>query len=195
MWTAHRRSYIGITAHWLGSDLKRRSASLEIRRVKGRHTFDVIAAAINEIHKEFKIVSKVNIMITDSGSNFLKAFKIFGPNKLIEEKDSAQNEDEFEDYDYDDEDEDVMYIDLNDIFEENNHIALELAQHEEHEDVDSEPDSERHEEIKFPYHVKCPCHLLNPIATADIHKIINPIFKKMKKRLIMNFRNFGIKNI
>lgn len=196
MGTTHRRSYIGMTAHWLGDDLKRPSACLAIRRVKGRHTFDIIAAAINEIHKEFKILSNANLMITDSGSNFLKAFKIFGPNEVTEDKYYAQNEeDEVEDYD--DEDEDVIYIDLNNIFEEHNHNALEMAQDEteEYENVNSEPDSDWPEEIKLPYHVKCPCHLLNLIATSDIHKIINPIFKNMKKRLITNFRKFGINNL
>ena len=61
MWTAHKRSYLGMTAHWKGEDLKRRSACLAVRRVKGRHTFDVIASKINEIHKEFKIQGKVNV--------------------------------------------------------------------------------------------------------------------------------------
>ncbi len=43
----------------------------------GSHTHDVIAAAINSVHKEFGIASKVNCTITDNGSNFFKAFKVF----------------------------------------------------------------------------------------------------------------------
>jgi len=35
----------------------------------------------------------------------------------------------------------------------------------------------------LPYHVKCPCHLLNLIATTDISKITNPSFKKLKKQV------------
>jgi hypothetical protein len=55
------------------ADLKIRSACLGILRVKGNHTVDDI---VTEIHKEFKISSKVNAMIVDSVSNFLKALKI-----------------------------------------------------------------------------------------------------------------------
>jgi hypothetical protein len=135
MWTAHRRSYIGMTAHWKGEDLKRRSACLAIRRVKDRHTFDVIAKIINDIHKEFNIVDKVNVMITDSGSNFLKAFKVFGGNELTEDQDNLQN------YEYGDceDDDDVVFIDLDQIFQE--HRAQE--QTVENEDADSsDEDSE-----------------------------------------------------
>jgi KRAB domain-containing zinc finger protein len=96
MWTAHKRSYLGMTAHWKGEDLKRSSACLAVRRVKGRHTFDVIASTINEIHKEFKIQGKVNVMITDSGLNFLKAFKIFGKNELTEDQENLQYEEDEE---------------------------------------------------------------------------------------------------
>ena len=135
MWTAHRRSYIGMTAHWKGEDLKRRSACLAIRRVKDRHTFDVIAKIINDIHKEFNIVDKVNVMITDSGSNFLKAFKVFGGNEQTEDQDNLQN------YEYGDceDDDDVVFIDLDQIFQE--HRAQE--QTVENEDADSsDEDSE-----------------------------------------------------
>jgi hypothetical protein len=177
MWTAHRRSYIGMTAHWKGEDLKRRSACLAIRRVKDRHTFDVIAKIINDIHKEFNIVDKVNVMITDSGSNFLKAFKVFGGNELTEDQDNLQN---YEDGDCEDDD-DVVFIDLDEIFQE--HRAQEQEQTVENEDADSETENECRERIKLPYHVKCPCHLLNLIATTDISKITNVTFNKLKKQV------------
>lgn len=183
MWTAHKRSYLGMTAHWKGEDLKRRSACLAVRRVKGRHTFDVIASAINEIHKEFKIQGKVNVMITDSGSNFLKAFKIFGENELTEEPENLQFE---EDEDYEEDEDGVVYLDLDNIFQEH-YGQTSLAQEEmvenENEDSDTEITDEPQEQIKLPYHVKCPCHLLNLIATTDISKITNPSFKKLKKQV------------
>jgi hypothetical protein len=65
------------------ADLKIRSACLGILRVKGNHTVDDIATEIHKIHKVFKISSKVNVMIADSGSNFLKALKIFVDYSLI----------------------------------------------------------------------------------------------------------------
>jgi hypothetical protein len=151
-----------MTAHWKGEDLKRRSACLAISRVKDRHTFDVIAKIINDIHKEFNIVDKVNVMITDSGSKFLKTFKVFGGNELNEDQDNLQN---YEDGVCEDDD-DAFYIDLDQIFQE--HHAQEQIL--ENADSDSETENESRERIKLPYHVKCPCHLLNQIATTDISK-------------------------
>ena len=79
-WISHRRSFLGMTAHWHGEgknskDIIRRSACLGVRRVYGSHTNDVLARAMADMHAEFKITSKVNCTITDNGSNFFKAFK------------------------------------------------------------------------------------------------------------------------
>ena len=77
LWTANKRSYLGMTVHWIGDDLVRRSAVLAIRRVTDSHTYDVVAKAMYSIHKEFNIVSKVTCTITDNGSNFVKSFRLF----------------------------------------------------------------------------------------------------------------------
>lgn len=60
-WTKHRRSYLGVTIHWIEPEsLERKSAALALRRLTGRHTFDVLAAAIHDIHKEYVVHNKVN---------------------------------------------------------------------------------------------------------------------------------------
>lgn len=70
------RSYLGITIHWIDEEtLKRRSAILSCRRVKGKHTYDVLAKIINEVFTEYHIQNKVCCTTTDSGSNFVKAFR------------------------------------------------------------------------------------------------------------------------
>jgi len=67
-WTAHRRSFLGMTVHWLDQDeVTRQSACLGVRRIYGSHTYDVLAKAISEMHAEFKISKKVNLTITDNG--------------------------------------------------------------------------------------------------------------------------------
>ncbi|KAK4017353.1 hypothetical protein OUZ56_032300 [Daphnia magna] len=76
----------------------------------------------------------VNVMITDSGSNFLKAFKVFGGNELTEDQDDLQNYDD-EDCENDD---DVVYIDLDQIFQE--HAQEQILV--ENEDADSETENE-----------------------------------------------------
>ncbi|XP_045027873.1 uncharacterized protein LOC123471071 [Daphnia magna] len=118
---------------------------------------------------------KVDVMITDSGSNFFKAFKVFGGNELTEDQDDLQNYDD-EDCENDD---DVVYIDLDQIFQE--HAQEQILV--ENEDADSETENECRERIKLPYHVKCPCDLLNLIATTDISKITNVTFNKLKKQV------------
>ena len=59
-WTAHHRSFIGVTAHWIDNEtLDRVSAVLACRRLawQGRHTYDILAAKLEEIHTEYEIVS------------------------------------------------------------------------------------------------------------------------------------------
>lgn len=78
-WTAWQRSYIGVTAHWIDEcTLKRRSASIAFRHLKGSHTFDVLAGTLDDIHSEYSISEKIVRKTTDSGSNFVKAFKVCG---------------------------------------------------------------------------------------------------------------------
>ena len=160
----------------------RRSACLAVRRLIGSHTFDVIAKTIESIHKEFGIHSKVNCTITDNGSNFLKAVNVFGPDT------ATISEPEDEDHhleDTDDDDDEFVFIDIGDIFESHaNECAEKEATTSEESDDDnitaSHPEKER---IKLPRHMRCSCHLLNLIATTDIHNITNVAFKRIKKRL------------
>ena len=59
--------------------LDRRSAALACKRVLGSHTFDNIAELFDIIHKEFVLTNdKIVVIVTDNGSNFIKAFKEFG---------------------------------------------------------------------------------------------------------------------
>ena len=72
--------------HWIeGQDLERKSAALASARIKGRHTYDVIAEKIQQIHEMFNIERKVQATVTDNGSNFVKAFREFGPREEVEE--------------------------------------------------------------------------------------------------------------
>lgn len=55
-WSVRRWSFIGVTAHWHDpTSLKRCSAALACKQLRGAHTFDVLASALNEIHSEFEI--------------------------------------------------------------------------------------------------------------------------------------------
>ncbi|XP_060882405.1 E3 SUMO-protein ligase ZBED1-like isoform X3 [Labrus mixtus] len=94
-WTAHQQSFIGVTAHWIDEEtLERRSAALACKRLKGSQTFDVLADALYDIHCEYGIREKVVRTTTDSGSNFIKAFKEFGEQSQSEDSESDSSEPE-----------------------------------------------------------------------------------------------------
>lgn len=51
IWIAHHRSYLGITCHWIEPEtLERKLAALACERIRGRHTYDVIATKMSKIH-------------------------------------------------------------------------------------------------------------------------------------------------
>ena len=53
-WSVRRRSIIGVTAHWVDPEsLTRCSAPLACRQLRGSHTFDALAGALNDIHSEY----------------------------------------------------------------------------------------------------------------------------------------------
>ncbi|XP_045031061.1 uncharacterized protein LOC116932902 [Daphnia magna] len=178
LWSGRRRSFLGMTVHWLGSDLLRCSACLAVRRVIGSHTFDVIAKLIDSIHKEFGISSKVNCTITDNGSNFLKAFNVFGPNTATSEPEDEDEEDLEDDDDFD-------FIDIGEIFDRHSQECAdkEATTSEESDDDNINVAVTEKERIKLPRHMRCSCHLLNLIATTDVSNISNAAFKKLKRRI------------
>ena len=92
-WTSSAKSYIGVTVHWFDKVLKRQSAALACRRLRGSHSHDLLAKSLNEIHSEYGIRSKVCRTTTDNGSNFVKAFKVFSEPEASETYGADDNED------------------------------------------------------------------------------------------------------
>ena len=64
-WSARNRSYIGATVHWIDlATMDRRSAALACRRLRGSHTFDVLAGALEDVHRQYGIIRKVAVTTT-----------------------------------------------------------------------------------------------------------------------------------
>lgn len=147
-WTQGKRSFIGITCHWIDiKTLQRRSATLACSRMKGKHTYDLIAKKIYSIHQDYKITNKVLSCTTDNGTNFVKAFVEF--NKELESED---------------EEDVICHIDLCTILNEKN------AVNEENDYLEVG--------IQLPLHRRCASHTINLIATTDIDKVLNSLDKK-----------------
>ena len=92
IWTGGKRSFFGMTAHIINQLLERVSFALACGRFKGTHSYDRIAERINNILTEYEIPqAKIICAVTDNGSNFVKAFKEFGPHntRLTTEVDTA----------------------------------------------------------------------------------------------------------
>jgi hypothetical protein len=99
IWTAHNKSYMDGTAHWINpNNMEREKAALACRRFKGHHTHDAIAVELDNIHSTYGITHKITATVTNNGSNFVKAFKRYQPL----ESDSEDDEDE------------VTFTDIND---------------------------------------------------------------------------------
>uniref|UniRef100_H3ASU9 BED-type domain-containing protein n=1 Tax=Latimeria chalumnae TaxID=7897 RepID=H3ASU9_LATCH len=87
IWTAHNKSVFGMTCHWIDPTLLQQvSAALACIRIHGKHTFDIIASLIDEIHTSFSLGDKVVRTVTDNKSNFVKAFKEYGFQEEEDEK-------------------------------------------------------------------------------------------------------------
>ena len=128
-------------------NLERKGCCLAVREVNGRHTYDVLAKLLIEIKDEFSLKDKTCFTVTDSVSNFLKAFKHFAINT---DEDEAFNETDADDSD------DMNFIELDNILQ-SSHVS----------------DDDAEEEVIYELlpHWKCACHCLNLIASSDCKKL------------------------
>ena len=96
IWTAKNKSFLGVTVHWISSStLESNKAAIACKRIRGRHTFDVTGAEIEQIHSSYGLLGKVVATVTDNASNFAKVFRIYQP--VNSEPDSELGEDSDED--------------------------------------------------------------------------------------------------
>lgn len=137
-WTAHQQSYVMVTAHWIDEDtLRRKSAALACKRLKGSHTLDGLAGALDDIYCQYGIREKVVRITTDSGSNFIKPLRSPGEQSQLVEAESDSDQDSFDDPKAD-------YQDTFSILEQDSDL-----------------------EYQLPPYQRCACHLLTLVATTD----------------------------
>lgn len=172
-WSARGQHFVGMTAHVIDENtLARRSFLLAFRIITGRLTYDVLGRQIHEIHSEFRLgIEKLTFTLTDGGSNYCKAFRMFGINSEeidqivipVDEQEIEQgNEQEIEQEMIDndsDSDEIAEDDDLNDIDIIANQLDLESIQSDEYAGESSDfifgPD-----DIVLPKQMRCCAHLL-----------------------------------
>lgn len=93
IWTVHNKSFLGVTAHWINAqNMKREKAALACRRFMGRHTYDSIASELDNINSSHGLSFKITSTVTDNGSNFVKAFKVYQPPPESDDSESEEDE-------------------------------------------------------------------------------------------------------
>lgn len=116
MWSANNKSYLGMTAHWIDENFQSEKA-IACKRVRGRHTYDVIASEIEQVHSSYGITHKVVKCVTDNGSNFVKAFRMFE----MQPEGSCSDEEIF--------DEEVTYTDIDQVLSTESDGQFSLSPH------------------------------------------------------------------
>jgi hypothetical protein len=163
IWTAHNRSFIGCTVHWIDeASLQRKSAALACPRIFGRHTFDVVASALEEINVRFGISNKTVCTVTDNGSYFTKAFKEFS--ERIESSDNNIQTQAHQSLLQQNSDGDITFTSVEEL----------LA------DGDSREESQT--QYSLPPHHRCGAHTMNLVAVSDSDNACeDPGYKKISR--------------
>ena len=158
VWKACNKGFFGMTIHWINpTTLQRCKAAISCSRLIGRNTYDVLAGRIESIHRHFEICPKVTATITDNGSNFVKAFKVFtadpSPSSASEEVIEQQDDDQLQS----EENEEVSFEDMSDA------LTLESENDDDYTQV----------EYELPSHERCAAHTLNLVASSDVEKSLS----------------------
>ena len=172
-WTGHHSSYLGVTVHWLDPETReRKQAVLACRRLKGSHTFDVLAHAISEIHSKFQLQDKVRRTTTDNGSNFVKAFVHFGADADVLPEVEPGDPDLLED-------DSVEFVEL---VRDPDTVDVQPEVIELEEILEMEEAGGEQQNI-LPAHMRCAAHTLNLVATADASAaMLDNTFKTASRR-------------
>nr|XP_034963279.1 uncharacterized protein LOC118081150 isoform X1 [Zootoca vivipara] len=146
-WTHGRKTYLGVTAHWINPEsLTRECCALACRRLKGHHAYD-LATALHNIHVEYKIHHKVVCTTTDNGCNLVKAFRaLYTDREAVDVMDQADEGDNDQ--------QEVEFVDVCNLLDTGEYRAAE-------------------EEMCLPPHQRCASYTLNLVATQDIERVLN----------------------
>lgn len=158
IWSHMKKSYLGVSVHYIDELWKRQSYILAFRYLNKRHTYDYLAQVLKSILDEYNLpVEKISDIVTDGGSNFCKAFRVFG--RQTDFNESLVELAEEEDIDTTDE---ASIDEVGDAFERE---ALETISEANIQGTQIDfPDDDIDNDIVLPSQMRCFAHLLNLIG-------------------------------
>lgn len=177
VWTHRARSYLGVSVHFIDEQWNRKSFILAFRYLNKRHTYDYLAEILDNIYKEFDLsAEKIIHTITDGGSNFCKAFRIFGQNtdfnqtlEALNESDEIDSDDEISavegsltsetENDIEASDSEIIMMEMQNDIE---NALIQGDQIDFPEDFNNVSDN-----IVLPAHMRCFSHLLNLLGNKN----------------------------
>jgi len=185
-----------MTIHWLDPDTRARmNAVLCCKRMRGVHNFETLAEIMSDVIRQFKLEDKVTRIVTDNGSNYVKAFRIYG-SKGQRPHISAEDLDEVEEnvsqlvLDPQPTQENLEMFGLvavEDCVESNatteqdptpedgaisSRETLEAGEQDNYVDLFDKLAAPADADYELPGHQRCASHTLNLIASADIAPIL-----------------------
>lgn len=172
IWTHMRKSFLGISLHYIDEKWQRQSYILAFRYLNKRHTYDYLARVLNEIMVEYNLPNeKVSHIVTDGGSNFCKAFNVYGRNtdfsQTLMSLELNQGEDRIEESDnaeannlLEGRSEDALESEAQAVIEESNIEGYQIDLTSDPEDIDID--------IVLPPQMRCFAHLLNLIGKVIV---------------------------
>ncbi|XP_034018620.1 uncharacterized protein LOC117503486 [Thalassophryne amazonica] len=171
-WSAHNRSYLGMTAHWLDPKTRtRQCAVLACSQLRGHPTFDVLVEAMVDIHYKFHLQDKVTRTTTDNSINFVKAFVQFSTEAEL----FPDIPEPAADFDMDVKDVDMDMDAKAEAMNEVEHISVESAL-----EVCSGLGHD------LPVHMRCAAHTFNLVASVDAEKALASAPFKLAYRKAMS---------
>lgn len=141
IWTCKNRSFLGISGHYIDEiTLKRKSYVLSCEYFPSPHNFQTISERFQLLYSRFDInPSSIIATVTDNGSNFVKAFKVFG--RTNEEFTSFLESNEFDTHNINNMLSNVDNIDRSNIIKIVN-SAINQTENNDHNDFDIENESD-----------------------------------------------------
>ena len=195
-WTCARRSFIGVTVHWLDG-MERKSAVLACKRILGSHTHENIAKHLEEIIISYGLFDKLGGgCVTDNAANFVASFEAFGVSfkDSLDEPVEPTSDIEVEKSDISTTTLKLKFIDdgqcdiedLDDIMEQHEVFGQDEIEDIPIEVFDLETTLEKHS-YTLPMHFRCAVHCMNLVAKTDVDKFLpgfdkNGIYKKVSRR-------------